>query len=243
MKYWFIFLLFLSLKSMAQEKLYEKEGAWYRSDTTKKEIYLVFTGHDFDEGFPFVQQVLEKEKVPASFFLTGVFIRNHKELVRKLADQGHFIGPHSDGHLLYCNWEKRDSLLISEKTLKRDYRRNVKKLGKLGINTQLFMPPYEWYNRQVNDLLKEAFGAELVNFTPGTSSNADYTTPEMPNYKSSNEIFERIISYESELGLNGFHLLIHPGTDPKRTDKFYKRLPDLIKVLRERGYQFKRFRE
>jgi peptidoglycan/xylan/chitin deacetylase (PgdA/CDA1 family) len=238
----FIFLL-VSVNVFAQEKLYEKEGAWYRSDTTQKAIYLIFTGHDFDEGFPFVMKTLNEEKVKASFFLTGTFVQKHRRLIKDIMAEGHFVGPHSDRHLLYCDWVKRDSLLVSEKELKHDYLRNLKRLNKLGIFTNLFMPPYEWYNRQVNDLLKKSFGVELVNFTPGTSSNADYTTPNVVNYKSSQEIYDRIIDYEAVKGLNGFHLLIHPGTDPERTDKFYLRLPDLLNELKTKGYRFERFNE
>lgn len=41
-------------------------------------------------------------------------------------------------------------------------------------------------------------------------------------------------------GLNGFILLIHIGTDPRRTDKFYNYLPTLINELKNRGYEFER---
>jgi endoglucanase len=31
---------------------------------------------------------------------------------------------------------------------------------------------------------------------------------------------------------------MHIGTDPKRTDKFYRKLPQLISWLRSKGYHF-----
>jgi endoglucanase len=40
--------------------------------------------------------------------------------------------------------------------------------------------------------------------------------------------------------MNGFILLIHIGTDPRRTDKLYNRLGNLIDTLRARGYSFAR---
>jgi hypothetical protein len=43
--------------------------------------------------------------------------------------------------------------------------------------------------------------------------------------------------------LNGFILLLHVGTDPARTDKFYNRLDDLIEFLRERKYEMVRVDE
>jgi peptidoglycan/xylan/chitin deacetylase (PgdA/CDA1 family) len=86
-------------------------------------------------------------------------------------------------------------------------------------------------------------GITMVNFTPGTSSNADYTTPDMKNYVSSDTIMARIKRYErsNPSGLNGFHLLIHVGTEPARTDKLYNRLPELLTYLKSRGYRFSRY--
>ncbi|MNL87529.1 hypothetical protein D3C87_2167250 [compost metagenome] len=49
-----------------------------------------------------------------------------------------------------------------------------------------------------------------------------------------------ILSYEQKdkNGLNGFILLVHIGTDPRRKDKFYKKLPELIAGLKNKGYEF-----
>ena len=42
-------------------------------------------------------------------------------------------------------------------------------------------------------------------------------------------------------GLNGCIMLIHLGTAPERTDKFYNRLDDLISFLKKNGYSTERF--
>ena len=105
-----------------------------------------------------------------------------------------------------------------------------------------FMPPYEWYNQQINDWTED-LGLKLVNFSYGTRSNADYTTPDMgARYLSSDRIYQSILDHEAKdsNGLNGFLLLIHIGTHPSRTDKLYHRLPALIEALRSKGYQFER---
>src|SRR5690606_12616328 len=78
----------------------------------------------------------------------------------------------------------------------------------------------------------------LINYTPGTISHADYTTPDMKNYKSSDEIMESILEYEAKEGMNGFLLLTHVGTDPKRTDKLYDKLDGFISALSGKGYRF-----
>jgi peptidoglycan/xylan/chitin deacetylase (PgdA/CDA1 family) len=101
-----------------------------------------------------------------------------------------------------------------------------------------FLPPFEWYNDSIARWTKD-LGLKLVNYTPGTLSHADYTTPTMKNYRSSETIFASIQDYEGRApsGLNGFILLLHIGTDPARTDKFYKYLPQLLQWLKKEDYK------
>lgn len=236
----FIFLfLHFSTGLFAQGKV-DTHGAIVRSDTSERSIYLCFTGHDYYEGFDHVLEVLAKKQIQASFFLTGDFVRNHSELVTDMADQGHFIGAHSDKHLLYCDWNKRDSLLHTNEEIKLDISNNLKVLGELDIYPKYFMPPYEWYNQEVVAIAK-SLDQITVNFSPGTRSNADYTTPDMKNYQSSSAIIGSIFSFEAQTNLNGFHLLIHPGTSPLREDKLYFQLEAIINWLMSKGYCFLSF--
>ena len=87
-------------------------------------------------------------------------------------------------------------------------------------------------------------GIQVVNYTPGTMSNADYTTPDMKNYRSSKFIYDNIMKIEKEKGLNGYLMLIHFGTDDRRIDKFYNGYLDkMIKTLKRKGYSFVPLRE
>lgn len=120
-------------------------------------------------------------------------------------------------------------------------------MARHGINVKkakYFLPPYEWYNDTIAAWTKE-LKLQLINFTPGTLSHADYTIPADKNYRNSETIRKSIIDFEQgkPAGLNGFILLLHIGTDPKRTDKFYNHLPDLLKLLKAKGYQFQRVDE
>lgn len=107
-----------------------------------------------------------------------------------------------------------------------------------------FLPPYEWYNDQISIWTKER-NMQLINYTPGTLSHADYTTDKDKNYRSSETIYNSIIDYEKNhaSGLNGFILLMHLGAGPGRKDKFYTYLPKLIAYLRAKGYHFQRVDE
>ena len=178
--------------------------------------------------------------------MTGKFYQNEnfKHVIERLKHEGHYLGAHSDKHLLYADWEKRDSLLVTKKEFAKDLKNNYKRMKAFGISKRdalYFLPPYEWYNKAISDWTKDA-GFTLVNFTSGTLSAADYTYPDMPRYRSTEEIFQSITAYEQKdpNGLNGFILLTHIGTDPRRTDKFYYRLESLIEELKGKGYSFTR---
>ncbi len=227
--------------------LYDETGAIVRSDTSRREIFLVFTGDEYADGGDVVRNVLRRHDVPASFFLTGRFYRNpaHAGLIRSLREDGHYLGPHSDRHLLYCDWSASKNLLVSRDSFTRDLLANYDAMQPFGIGPQeatWFMPPFEWNNKDITNWTY-ALNRYLVNHTPGTRSHMDYTTPSMPNYKSSEEILASIREKEAAEGLHGYLLLLHIGTDPTRTDKFYQHLDGLVGYLKDKGYEFRSVRE
>ena len=223
------------------------EGGIIRTDPSRKQLTLVFTAADKADGAEAIIKTLRKEKIQGAFFFTGEFFERFPEVVKQLIAEGHYVGSHSYGHLLYMPWENRDSLLVSQAEFETDLRKSYAQLASFGIPYQAapyFIPPYEYYNRTVADWAK-GLGLQIINFTPGTLSNADYTTPDMgEKYRSSQVIYDRILTVEAKEGLNGHLLLIHLGTDPRRTDKFYAApLRKLIQTLRQRGYTFAPLKE
>lgn len=222
-------------------------GGIIRFDRSEKVIHLVFTGHEFADGYKIIKDVLERQNIKASFFFTGDFYRNGKfaEMIKGLKEARHYLGAHSDKHLLYNSWENRDSTLVTKDGLIKDILDNYKEMKKFGIDKEdakYFMPPYEWYNSEISSWINE-MGLTVINYSAGTYSNGDWTIPEMnEKYYSSDFIYKKILAYEENDpdGLNGFILLTHIGTDPRRTDKFYNKLEDLITELKKRGYSFKR---
>ena len=216
------------------------EGGIIRGDTSRKELTLVFTGHEFADGYTVIHKVLKKYGVKGAFFLTGNFYRKHPKLVKQLQDDGNYLGPHSDKHLLYADWTKRDSTLVTHKAFNNDLKNNYKAMEQAGLKLKepyYFLPAYEYYNSNISNWAKQ-LGVTLVNYTPGSTSNADYTTPDMKSYRSSNQILDNIVRYEAKHTLNGFLLLSHIGTDEHRTDKFYTKLDQLIVTMQQKGYHF-----
>jgi peptidoglycan/xylan/chitin deacetylase (PgdA/CDA1 family) len=225
------------------------EGGVVRGDTSKKSLALIFTGGDFGEGTGHILDVLKANQIKASFFFTGGYIGKpeHQEYLKRIVAEGHYLGPHSDAHALYCPWEDRSKTLVTEEFFKTDLKKNIEDLRRYGAlrdesKPVYFIPPYEWYNgdqsrwaRQMNVL--------LFNFTPGSGSNRDWAPEDHKSFVSSQKIVEDILAYErrDEHGLNGFLLLLHVGS--QRKDKTFLLLDPLVRELVKRGYRFQRVDE
>lgn len=230
-------------KSQKKDQV-DSRGATVRKNKDKKEVRLIFSADTRMEGAEHILEVLKKYQIKASFFLTGNALRNKEfdQVIRHMIKDGHYLGAHSDKHILYASWDNA-STLVSKDSLIRDLENNMEVLNRWGISkekAQYYLPPYEWYNEE-NVKLISAYGMQVINFTPGIRTAADYTTPDMKNYKSSQELMDLLYLAEKENGLDGTIILIHPGTEPARTDKLYNRLDEIILTLKNKGYHFERF--
>jgi peptidoglycan/xylan/chitin deacetylase (PgdA/CDA1 family) len=240
-----IFLLSFLLWSITPSHEKDTQGATVRIDTDRKVIRLIFSADEAFEGAEPILETLDKNHVKASFFLTGNCLREKKfkSVIQKIINEGHYVGGHSDKHLLYASWDDRQQSLVTPDSLIADFRQNMAELEKFGVDISqapYFLPPYEYYNTE-NVRLIESLGQTVVNYTPGLRTAADYTTPDMPNYKSSQELIDQLYAYEADKGLNGSIILIHPGTQDIRTDKLYLRLDEIIRYLKTKSYIFERF--
>ena len=213
----------------------------------KKNIYLVFTADSMFQGGKKVVNTLKKHKIKGSFFFTGNALRmeEHKDIIAEIVAAGHYVGGHSDKHLLYATWENRDSLIVSVKEIEDDIKANAKELEKFGVTKEQslwFIPPYEYYNSTSVEVT-EKLGYRVLNYTPGTATPADYTTPDMINYQPTQKLINKLYNHEKAVGLNGAIILIHPGVSDLRDDKLYNRLDEIITYFTKCGYSFKGLNE
>jgi endoglucanase len=231
-------------------------GGIVRGPKDRREIALAFTAHEYVEGGVAILDALARRHAKASFFLTGAALSQSEKglaksssaaLVRRIVAEGHYIGPHSDQHLLYSPWDGSGRTLINRETFRRDLEANLKKIEGFGVrreDVRYFVPPYEHYSPQIVRWAAE-MGLTLVNPTPGTFAAADYTAESDRNFVSAQRIFDSILARERSdaNGLNGFLLLMHLGAGDKRKDKFHARLGELLDHLSQKGYRFVRIDE
>ena len=226
-----------------------RDGGIIRGPVSEKKIALVFTADTFAEGGDTILDELARHNATASFFLTGNFLTNAQfaPLVHRMIAQGDYIGPHSDKHLLFCDWNNPPKTLVTHEEFRADLDANLDKLAGFGVTraeARYFLPAFEHFNGDISRWSAE-MGLTLIDFTPGTRANADYTGESDRNFVSSQAIFDSIIRREQSdpHGLNGFILLLHLGSGPGRVDKFSNRFGALLDTLAAHGYQFVRVDE
>lgn len=219
-------------------------NAIVRGPRDEKVISKIFTGGSFGDGTSRILDILEERNIIGSFYFTGEFLNNpdNRADIERMIANGHTVGAHGHAHLLYAPWDDRDKTLVTREEFVDDLRANIQDLKAYGLSREeiiWWIPPYEWYNRQIVEWSLEE-GMRLFNFSPGTLSHADYTTADAPNYRDNETIFRSIVEFEerSEDGLNGFFLFTHVGAHPNRPDRFYDRLPELLDLLIDKGYRF-----
>ena len=122
-------------------KLLSKYGGAWLGDTSEKIIYLTFDeGHE--NGFtPQILDVLRDNGVKAVFFITGPYLKDHQDLVRRMVEEGHEVGNHTIHHPSLP--ELADSGL-EEEVLGLDRAFNEK----FGLHMRFLRPPKGEYSER-----------------------------------------------------------------------------------------------
>jgi peptidoglycan-N-acetylmuramic acid deacetylase len=128
-------------------ELIKKYDAIFVGDTTKKVVYLTF-----DEGYeagytPKILDILKENNVKAAFFVTGPYVKEHADLVKRMVEEGHIVGNHTVNH---------PSLpTLSDEKVKEE----ITKLGDMfkeltGKKMKYFRPPKGEYSERTLYLTK-----------------------------------------------------------------------------------------
>ncbi|WP_042225015.1 delta-lactam-biosynthetic de-N-acetylase [Oceanobacillus manasiensis] len=124
------------------ESMLEQYGAYYADKTGQKNIYLTFD-NGYEEGYTDdILDVLKKKKVPATFFVTGHYVKSEPELVKRMVDEGHIIGNHSYHH--------PDFSVISKGTIKKELEELEQAVAEVSDQDKLkyLRPPRGIFNEQ-----------------------------------------------------------------------------------------------
>lgn len=82
------------------QKLLENYGGIWQQNTSDKVIYLTFDeGYEFNNNTAKILDVLKEKQVQATFFITGAYLKQNLDLVKRMINEGHIVGNHSNRHL------------------------------------------------------------------------------------------------------------------------------------------------
>lgn len=147
------------------------------------------------EPLPRVLEALQRRNLTITFFVTGYFVREHPEMVRRIAAAGHEFGNHSLSH--------PDLRHVDDRRLLREFVETERLLtATAGASTRpFFRPPYGAYNNHV------LVTAQNLGFIPvyWTLDSLDSVGAK----KNSDFLYKRVTSHLSSAELHGAIILMH----------------------------------
>lgn len=178
----------------------------------EKVCALTFDAAWDDTDTDILIEILEKEDVPATFFMVGSWVEKYPESVKKFHKAGHEIMNHSDTH---PHIDKLSDVKIKEEIEKC----NDKIEHVTGVRPILFRGPYGEYN---NAVIEEATNQGMFTV------QWDVDSLDWKNL-SAQEITDRVTNRVKP----GSIMLFHNGA--KNTPEA---LPMVIENLKKQGYTF-----
>ena len=201
----------------------------YTSD--KKRVFLTF-----DDGpSPVTESILntlKQEKIKATFFVLGSNVDYRPDMVKRMYDEGHFIGNHGYSHV-YSQIYSSPQAVLDEFNSCNEKVRNA--IGNPEYNSHLFRFPgglpggkYASLKQEAKELLNQN---DIVNID-WNALNGDAETndlsPEFEMQRLSDTVGEK----------NSVVILMHDASAKSVTAET---LPQIISFLRDKGYEFDNF--
>jgi peptidoglycan/xylan/chitin deacetylase (PgdA/CDA1 family) len=190
----------------------------------KKAVYLTFDDGPDPENTPVVLELLRKNKVKATFFITGNQAEKYPELLKQIYLAGHAIGNHSYNHI-YRELYQSPEAYTAQLHRTDDVIKNI-----IGVRPLITRAPggsAGSFNRHYWDLLeKEGYIEVGWNISSGDASSA-----------RSDQIFQNIV-YQMNNKFLWSHaiILMHDGRGHSET---VKALPHIINYLKQHGFEFR----
>ncbi len=139
--------MYLSRPPWFLQKWYA-DGIWKGND--EKAVYLTFDDGPHPEITPFVLDELKKVDAKATFFCIGKNVQQHFDVYKRIIEEGHSVGNHTQHHL--NGWKTSDEIYL-----------NDIKEAKRYIDSKLFRPPYGRISKfQLSQLDAPAFKLRCV---------------------------------------------------------------------------------
>lgn len=185
----------------------------YCVEQEKPKIALSFDAAWGNEDTKKILEILKKNDVHVTFFMTGGWIEKYPDDVKAIAKAGHELGNHSENH-------KQMSKLSAEECKEEIMKPHDKVKNLTGEEMRVFRPPYGDYNDTLIEAV-ESCGYHAIQWDVDSLDWKDYGV---------DSILDTVLNHK-HLG-NGSIILCHNGA--KYTAEALDRL---VKGLKEKGFE------
>lgn len=187
--------------------------AYYAEDTDEKVLYLTFDCGYENGNTPAILDALKKHHATATFFVVGNYISTSPELVKRMVEEGHIVGNHTNHHPDMSSMGKEEfSAELTQleemykeatgKEMTKFYRppqgkyseTNLKLAKELGYKTFFWSLAYVDWNVDSQPTHEEAFDKLLSRVHPGAIVLLHNTS------KTNGEILDELLTKWEEMG-------------------------------------------
>lgn len=200
------------------KKMIDDHGGVYIGDTTKKVVYLTFD-EGYENGYtPKILDTLKANNVKAIFFITGPFLKQNGDLVKRMLDEGHQVGNHSINH---PSLPTLDNSGVENELLGLEKQMNEK----FGKGFKYMRPPMGEYSARTLEAAKE------LGYTSVFWSYA-YKDYDVNDQKGADYAYNMVMSNLHNGGVYLLHAVSKDNTEA---------LDRIIKDIKAQGYEIKAF--
>lgn len=182
----------------------------WKINTVEKVLYLTFDDGPHETATPFVLDELKKHHAKATFFCIGKNVVKHKEIYKRIIEEGHAVGNHTYHHL--NGWKTNDE----------EYINDIEQASK-EIDSKLFRPPYGKITRFQSSIVKRQSSIIMWDVLSG-----DFDVTIQPTRCLAN------VLYHSK---KGSIIVFHDST--KAWERMSFALPKVLEHFSKEGYQFR----
>ncbi|MDR0930356.1 MAG: polysaccharide deacetylase family protein [Clostridiales bacterium] len=198
-------------------ELLKNNSGFYLGDTTQKKLYLTFDA-GFEAGYTeSILNTLKEHNVPATFFVTGHYIKTAPELIKRMVSEGHHVGNHTINHI---NMPKSTDEKIAQEL--NDLKAQFNEVVGSDIAMDYLRPPKGEFSEHSLQVSKN-LGYKSVFWS---SAYVDWDENKLPSKESA-------LKQVTGQFHNGSIILLHNTS--KRNMEI---LADVIKSAQEQGYTF-----
>ena len=182
----------------------------------KKNIYLTFD-IGFEAGYTSkILDILKENKVTATFFITGQYVKTSEDLIKRMIDEGHIVGNHTVNHksMPECSNEK-----IEEEVM--ELHKEI--YEKFGYEMKYIRPPKGEYSEA---------SIAYTNTLGYTTVMWSFAYDDWEENKQGREEYGKKKIYDNLH--NGEIMLLHATSKDNCNI-----LDEVIKEIKKQGYEFK----